>query len=365
MVERTAANPWWVAFRADGNPPDATKVGLAVEQLELWLLSASTGTWSRVKVNDHTYTRLYAPPYNANPVNPLLYSALGAAPLVVSLDLANYAAHGYPDDARVTIDPTDIAGVISRVKAKLVSLDGSDISGAVGTIVLQMGCDYWPDLTATTGTADAFVGSMTPVGLNWQWFYGTTLSVSELKANRPPIELQQLPDTALDDVTVRIGGGSAFPAAAPDTLPQGWSVQADSTSTVAVDAAGVDGNGVEYFDITLSSGTLVLRFSPPQTEMGIAQGDAVKTSGYLTTLNSTTVGFAAFGILEYDASDTYLTDHSGTDMESGGVLDGSYHEDSYTVSSATADHAEAQLVIVASAEAQVRIGAPLFRNLRQ
>lgn len=107
----------------------------------------------------------------------------------------NFNYHFWPESGRSDIDNTDIAGVFSTVRARLV-LDSAakpdDRDQA--RLLMGMGADYWLDRSVGWDpnwkhNGDVAIGRMRWLTLLWQSYNMTSLSAETLRANPPPIEV--------------------------------------------------------------------------------------------------------------------------------------------------------------------------------
>jgi len=186
---RTHINPWGVIFRAKGNPP-SDDVAVEVGDLSLYVLYG--GSWHRVSYNPRVRGELYDASFKwdakgRQDTAPARYHTAPPKLVIADVDVPDWGYHFYlPKTAiRGRID-----GIIVSFKARLVSKSGRDISDEVGTMLAQSGCDYKDRNSGRI--SDAFVSAMTPITTEFQRFYGTTMTVSELSANPPPRGLEQI-----------------------------------------------------------------------------------------------------------------------------------------------------------------------------
>jgi hypothetical protein len=175
---------------AEGNPSANTRVHL--RDAAAWVLSKRTRQWrlvqSSVSVEGSAYREDFAGDVNrpadvrAEPDGGVSVTAGGG-----------YNYHFWPPSGRAAIDPNDIGGVVTRVRARLVSGDTTRPDDrAAARYLLSVGGDYWLSRTAAWDNfktnGDIGIGKFKYVGTEWKSFYMTTLSADSLRANPPPVE---------------------------------------------------------------------------------------------------------------------------------------------------------------------------------
>jgi len=172
-----------------GNPAQNTRV--QIRDIMTYVLSKSDGQWHQLQnsklVEGSAFREDFAgdvnisPDVRKEPDGTLSVKAGGG-----------YNYHFWPS-GRASINPNDVAGVITTVQARLIVDDPSkpdDRSAA--RYLLSMGGDYWSTLDAqwdnykTNG--DIGIGRFKYVEKNWQSFNMSTLSAGVLRQNPPPIE---------------------------------------------------------------------------------------------------------------------------------------------------------------------------------
>lgn len=173
---------------AEGNPATNTRVHL--RDLRTYVLSRRTGTWrllqSSTGVEGHAYVEDFLNDVN-RPAD-IRPEQDGGVSVMAG---GGYNFHFWPPSGRVAINPADIGGLITSIRARLITADSSrpdDRNRA--RYVLGMGADYWLDLEADWNqfktNGDAGIGRFKYVRPEWRTFYMTTLSEAELRQNPPP-----------------------------------------------------------------------------------------------------------------------------------------------------------------------------------
>lgn len=179
---------WGQVYATAGvTPPSNTRVH--IRNLQTFVLSKATGQWKRVELSKRVSGALYREDFVADENKPADLRDEPDGTVSIRLDRGyNFHFWGGP---RVTIDPNDIAGVVTAVEARLILDDPSkpdDRSGA--GLMMSCGADYWLDQDAkwdhfkTNG--DVAIGRFRRIGNNWGWHYMTSLSAEALRRNPPP-----------------------------------------------------------------------------------------------------------------------------------------------------------------------------------
>jgi hypothetical protein len=186
----------WTAFIAWGqlyediNKNPATNTRVQIRNIKAYILSKSTNRWTRVQNSGRVEGAWYAESFADNENKP---AAVRNESEGVSVTAGNgFNFHFWPPN-RVTIDPTDIAGVFTTVQARLILNDPNKPDDrTTARYILSMGADYWKSLDAPWDNfktnADAAIGKFKYVRNEWRAFNMHTLSEEALRNNPPPIE---------------------------------------------------------------------------------------------------------------------------------------------------------------------------------
>ncbi len=172
-----------------GNPAQNTRV--QIRDIMTYVLNKSDGQWHQLQnsqlVEGAAFREDFAGDVNISP------DIRNESDDTISVKTGGgYNYHFWPS-GRASINPNDIAGVITTVQARLIVDDLSkpdDRSAA--RYLLSMGGDYWSSLDAqwdnwkTNG--DIGIGRFKYVEKDWQSFNMSTLSAGALRQNPPPIE---------------------------------------------------------------------------------------------------------------------------------------------------------------------------------
>jgi hypothetical protein len=172
---------------AAGNPASNTRV--EIRNLEAYVLSKD-GTWSKVQGTSNFDGAAFRNDFAGNGNQPAQVKQEENGNISVKTgDGYNY--HFWPP-TRGSIDPNDIAGIVTTAEARLVVDDPQkpdDRSEA--RYLMSVGADYWQsknvgwDNFNTNG--DAAMGKLKYVEEDWQKFTMNTVSPDVLANNPPPI----------------------------------------------------------------------------------------------------------------------------------------------------------------------------------
>jgi Ricin-type beta-trefoil lectin domain-like len=185
-----ALTAWGQLYESiDGNPASNTRV--QISDIQTYVLSKADGTWRQVQKNQSVEGAAYVEDFagDANKPADLRLESSGGISVKAG---GGYNFHFWPPDSRATIEPSDIGGVWTTVRARLIQDDPSkpDDRGQA-RYVLSMGADYWLDGEAkwdqwkTNG--DVGIGRFKYVKEAWQSFNMTSLSADQLRLTPPPL----------------------------------------------------------------------------------------------------------------------------------------------------------------------------------
>jgi hypothetical protein len=179
---------------ADGNPARNTRVQIG--DIQLWILSKKTGRWTKVqrewRVDGSAYREDFA--NDANKPADARREQDDSVAIVLS---PGYNYHFWPVGGRSDFDNTDVAGVFSSVRARLIVDDHAKPDDrAQARLLLGMGADYWINREAGWDpdwkhNGDVAIGRMRWLTPQWQSYNMTSLSAEALRANPPPIEVDE------------------------------------------------------------------------------------------------------------------------------------------------------------------------------
>jgi len=171
-----------------GNPAQNTRV--QIRDIMTYVLSKSDGQWHQLQNSQRVEGAAYKEDFAGNVnISPDVRNEPDGTSSVKAGGGYNY--HFWPS-GRASINPNDIAGVITTVQARLIIDDPTkpdDRSAA--RYLLNMGGDYWSTLDAgwdnwkTNG--DIGIGRFKYVEKDWQSFNMSTLSAGALRQNPPPV----------------------------------------------------------------------------------------------------------------------------------------------------------------------------------
>jgi hypothetical protein len=184
----TAMQAWGQIYEdAAGNPASNTRV--EIRNLEAYVLSKD-GNWSKVQGTSNFDGAAFRNDFAGNGNQPAQVKQEENGNISVKTgDGYNY--HFWPP-TRGSIDPNDIAGIVTTAEARLVVDDPQkpdDRSEA--RYLMSVGADYWQsknvgwDNFNTNG--DAAMGKLKYVEEDWQKFTMNTVSPDVLANNPPPI----------------------------------------------------------------------------------------------------------------------------------------------------------------------------------
>jgi len=188
-----AVEAWGLLYvAAEGSPAVNTRVN--IRNMQLFVLSASKGTWSMLQSTSTPTGAHYVEDFSNDENVPADIIKLSDGTISVTAG-GRYCFHFYPND-RATINPSDIGGIVVVYEARLIAADPTktdDRSSA--KFVADAGADYYPGLTGNCPVGDnggcpgVAIGKMKYVTNDWRSFAMTTATQSQLTNNPPPVDL--------------------------------------------------------------------------------------------------------------------------------------------------------------------------------
>ncbi|HTP28875.1 MAG TPA: WSC domain-containing protein [Anaeromyxobacteraceae bacterium] len=185
-----AITEWGQVYEAaQGNPATNTRVNIRNEQL--WLLSKSTGKWSLLQNTSAPTGAAYPEDFvGSDKAADVRTEPDGSISVTAG---GGYNFHFYPS-TRASIDPNDVAGIVTFVEARLIVGDPSKPDDrSIARYLVSAGADYYPALTGGWGAGNANpgvgVGRMKYVESAWRFFAMTPLTAAQLEANPVPANL--------------------------------------------------------------------------------------------------------------------------------------------------------------------------------
>lgn len=172
-----------------GNPDPSARVEL--RDIQTWVLSARARAWRRVQTSRGVDGAAYREDFRGNANRPADARTLPDGGTSVTAG-RGYNFHFWPEGGRVRIDPSDIAGIVVAVRARL--LPTTLRQAARPCYVASVGADFWADVqgagSGATAVGDAAIGRLKRVDARWRAFTMTTLSPRDLaRAGAPPLRL--------------------------------------------------------------------------------------------------------------------------------------------------------------------------------
>jgi PA14 domain len=188
-----AITSWGQVYVEQGwNPSADSNTRVQIWNQEAWYLSKLTGRWKLLQSVSQVDGASFREDFNNNitqlaDVRDETNNGGG-----ISIKTGNgWSYHFWTD--RVTIEPSDIAGIYTQVQARLILADPNGIDDrASARYLVNDGADYWRSLTTPwasdwSNNGGVASGRFKFATNSWQNFSMTTLSATELSKNPPPI----------------------------------------------------------------------------------------------------------------------------------------------------------------------------------
>jgi hypothetical protein len=175
---------------AAGNPARNTRV--QIRRIRTYVLSKQDGKWHLLQSSEGVEGAAYREDFvdDINKKPDLRHEPDGSVAVKAG---GGYNFHFWPQGGRASLDPSDVAGILTTVQARLVVDHPSQPDGrAKARYLLSMGADYWQDRQArwdhfrTNG--GMATGRFKYVTVEWRAFNCTTLTGKELRRRPPPFD---------------------------------------------------------------------------------------------------------------------------------------------------------------------------------
>ncbi len=189
----TAFIPWGHVYECYlGNPQPWARTELSA--LSAFILSKRTGQWSRLATSPKLDGGAYREDYvgDESVVAPTLLTSTGTTTVTVG-NGRNY--HFWPSSGKVVIDPTDVAGVVTFMRARLAP-DTYSTALPDPCMTLGVGADYWRSVlsgwvTGQVNNDDAGIGRFKRLTRSWRLYGMSTLSLAQMNAHPLPVAVPQ------------------------------------------------------------------------------------------------------------------------------------------------------------------------------
>ena len=165
----TAFTGWGQLYEcASGNPQPAARV--EIRDIQSWIKSKSTGAWRVVQQSTATDGGAYSESFvnNTSKTSDAVTLSSGSTSVTAG---GGYNYHFWPKTSRVSIDPNDVAGVITNARYRLVP-GTYDPTKPSPCYVLSMGADYWSAVNAQWNqlltNRDVGIGRFKRVDSDWR-----------------------------------------------------------------------------------------------------------------------------------------------------------------------------------------------------
>jgi hypothetical protein len=192
----SAVIPWGQVYvQKPGNP--ATNTRVQIKDIAAWYISKSDGRWRKWIATHSVDGAMYREDFagdatDPKPEAPIRMEASGGQSAKPG---RGFNFHFWPSSpGRVTMNPSDIAGVWTVYKVRLIQDKPSDPDDrAKARFVASGGGDYWRSLHAPwkadwSNNGDIGIGKFHVVTSEWQSINFTTLTLDQLRQNPPPID---------------------------------------------------------------------------------------------------------------------------------------------------------------------------------
>ena len=189
-----AMTNWGQVYAAEGYHPDGSNTRVQIRNIGTWIKSKATGQWTQAQFSTNPEGGAFNSDFGNNGgrgVSTKDESANGGGISVTAGNGFNY--HFWSVGGRASINPGDIAALYAKFEARLVldKPNGTDDRAATHYLA-SAGMDYWRDTTVGWKSDWSNNGGVTGgifkrVTNDWKVFSASTIAVSELTMNPPPL----------------------------------------------------------------------------------------------------------------------------------------------------------------------------------
>lgn len=188
--EFRALTAWGQLYEdTDGNPAKNTRVQIGY--LEAYILGKSDAKWHQVQSSHGVSGSAFREDFARNVNRPS--DTLEESDSTISVTVGEgYNFHFWPTLGRISIDPSNVAGVFITVQARLIIGDSKKPDDRnQARYLLSVGGDYWKTVDAPwdnwTTNGDIGIGRFKYVREDWRSFNMSTLSAQQIRLSPPPI----------------------------------------------------------------------------------------------------------------------------------------------------------------------------------
>ena len=185
-----AMTTWGQVYAAAGSN-SVPNTRFQIKNMRTWYLSKATGEWVRWQQSDHVGGANYAEDFQNDRNEPADLRREEVGYSATLKDGFNF--HFWPEEGRVTMDPTDIAAVWTAIDGRLILADSTVTDDrASAELMMSVGADYWESKSAEwdqwTTNHDIAIGRFRFLTKDWQTYNMHTMSEEILENNPPPFE---------------------------------------------------------------------------------------------------------------------------------------------------------------------------------
>jgi hypothetical protein len=191
-ISPNTAVEWWggLYIGPKGNP--ATNTLVNIRKCALYWLRASTSKWTAVnlsasQIDSDYYSEDWTLDYGTSV--PMRIESDGSFSFST---VSGKVAHFYAPYPRIPVDNTDLAGVVAICEARLILKNASGPDDrSIASFLLAVGADPYPASTGPGIENNPNIGSgkVKYVQVAWRSFAMTTMTLAQLTANPPPVDL--------------------------------------------------------------------------------------------------------------------------------------------------------------------------------
>lgn len=193
--EFKAMTAWGQLYEdATGNP--ATNSRVQIKNIKAYALSKRDDKWHLLQSSEAVEGAAYREDFAGDVSKPadIRYESDGSVSVKAG---QGYNFHFWPTNGRASIDPNNVAGILTTVQARLIVDNPQKTDDrSKARYLLGMGGDYWLSLNAQwdnwTTNGGIGVGKLKYVTTKWRTFTMTTLSTTKISKNPPPVKVDRL-----------------------------------------------------------------------------------------------------------------------------------------------------------------------------
>lgn len=191
-IAPNTAVEWWGALYVGPNGNPATNTWVNIRACALYWLNSSTGKWTAytftpADISSDYFSENFQTDYDTSV--PMRLESDGSFSIYT---VAGKVAHFYAPYPRIPVSNSQIGGFVAIMEARLILDNASGTNDmATASYLLDSGADPYPSTTGPgiENNPNIGMGKFKYVTTSWRSFAMTTMTLTQLQNNPPPVNL--------------------------------------------------------------------------------------------------------------------------------------------------------------------------------